>query len=354
MRGPGIRPWLVTAVLASATLAACSGEDRKPTHRDLQGWERGVATTVAEPKGCDAAGSADVGVFRETNPPAVRAFERWLGCPVDVIVDYSARETWEDIASPHYLLEAWAKNPRRLVLGIAMLPEADTSATIEQGADGEYDHHFRRLGENLVAAGRGRSVLRIGWEFNLRSSRWLTHDSGAFKRYWRRIAEALRVPGSDFVLDWNPNKGHGATYAPDYYPGDDVVDVIGVDAYDVNSRVYPYPDDCDAACREETQRTSWDDFVYGGELGLKFWSEFAQERGKPLSLPEWGLWERPDGTGGGDNPHYLRAMHDFITDPVNAVLYQAYFEFDGADGQHRLMTTFDEGGRLFRELFAGR
>ncbi|GAB2870510.1 hypothetical protein GCM10027026_21160 [Myroides odoratimimus subsp. xuanwuensis] len=348
-----MRPWLVTAVLASAALAACSGESRDRTHRDIEGWERGAATMVAEPKGCDAAGAPDVGVFRETNPREVRAFERWLGCPVDVIVDYSARATWDDIANPHYLLEAWDGNPRRLVLGVAMLPEADHSASIETGATGAYDHYFRQLGENLVAAGRGRSVLRIGWEFNLGSSPWFTLDSAAFKEYWRRIAEALHVPGSDFVLDWNPNKGLGATDAVDYYPGDDVVDVIGVDAYDVNSRVYPYPDDCDADCREEMQETSWEDYVHGGELGLAFWSEFARERGKPMSLPEWGLWERPDGTGGGENLHYLRAMHDFITDPENAVLYQAYFEFDGADGEHRLMTTFEEGGRLFRELFAG-
>ncbi|WKN48581.1 glycosyl hydrolase [Nocardioides sp. Arc9.136] len=347
-----LRPRLVAAVLASATLVACT--EGAPTKRVVEGWERGAARTVAEPEGCDAAGTADLGVFRETAPQEVRAFERWLGCPVDVVVDYSARDSWEDIANPAYLLESWRSSKRRLVLGVAMLPQADSSATIQLGAEGAYDDYFRELGETLVAAGRGRSVLRIGWEFNLNGSRWFTDDAESFKTYWRRIAEAISVPGSDFVLDWNPNKGVGSIDAVDYYPGDDVVDVVGLDAYDVAAHVYPYPEDCDADCVAEVQETAWDDHVYGGARGLEFWSDFAQERDKPMSLPEWGLWERPDGTGGGENLHYLQKMHEFITDPHNAVLYHAYFEFDGYDGQHRIMTTFDEAGSLFRELFAGR
>lgn len=347
-----LRRPLALAVLASTALA-CS-DDGPRTPRVVEGWEHGAVTVADEPRGCDASGSADVGVFRETKPREVEAYERWLGCPVDVVVDYAARDTWEHIADPTYLLEAWAGSERRLVLGVAMLPEADSTATIEQGAAGAYDAYYRRLGEHLVAADRGRSVLRIGWEFNLSSSRWFTHDAEAFKAYWRRIAEAVRVPGSDFVLDWNPNKGLGSIDAVDYYPGDDVVDVVGVDAYDVTADAYPYPSDCDAECRTAVQDTAWTDYVHGGRRGLEFWSDFAAEHGKPMSIPEWGLWERPDGTGGGDNPSYLRRMHEFITDPSNSVLYQSYFEFDGLDGQHRLMTTFPEAGEVYRELFAGR
>jgi hypothetical protein len=64
------------------------------------------------------------------------------------------------------------------------------------------------------------------------------------------------------------------------------------------------------------------------------------------------MWERADQHGGGDNPEYLRRMHAFITDPKNRVAYQAYFEFDGSDGPHRLMTTYPESGEVFRGLFA--
>ncbi len=44
-------------------------------------------------------------------------------------------------------------------------------------------------------------------------------------------------------------------------------------------------------------------------------------------------------------------MHDFIADPANGVAYQAYFEFNGHDGPHKLMTTYQEAGATFRTLF---
>jgi hypothetical protein len=71
-----------------------------------------------------------------------------------------------------------------------------------------------------------------------------------------------------------------------------------------------------------------------------------------MSFPEWGLWSRADGHGGGDDPEYLRRMHSFIADPQNGVAFQAYFEYNGPDGPHRLMTTFASSGATFRALFA--
>ena len=168
------------------------------------------------------------------------------------------------------------------------------------------------------------------------------------------LALAVYMLGQRFGLDWNVNNGDGNPYdAADYYPGDDVVDVVGVDVYDVSGApgTYPYPSACDDACRQERQTRAWNRHIYGGERGLAYWSRFAAAHGKPLSLPEWGLWDRPDGTGGGDDPMFVRRIHAFVTDPANNVLYQAYFEFDGGDGSHRLMTTFPRSGAVFRELF---
>jgi hypothetical protein len=292
-----------------------------------------------------------VGVFRTTNPKQVTAFEEWLGCRVSVAVDFSARTTWSDIANPDYLFEAWAGESRRLALGVAMLPE-DESATIEAGAAGEYDRYFRQLGEGLVQDGHADAILRVGWEFNLDGSRWFTRDADAFKQYWRRIATAMNaVPGSSFLFDWNLNNGRNPVDATRYYPGDDVVDIVGVDSYDVSGTSYPYPKNCDAACRTKRQTQAWEKSIFGGSRGLRFWRQFAAERNKPLSLPEWGLWERPDGTGGGENPSYIQRMHEFIVDPESNIAYQAYFESNGDDGDHRLMTSFRTSGDLFRRLF---
>jgi hypothetical protein len=235
-----------------------------------------------------------------------------------------------------------------------MLPE-DPADTIQRGATGEYNKYFAELAQRLVDAGQDDAILRVGWEFNLDGSRWGTDDEAAFIAYWREIVTTMRAqPGQHFQFDWNPNNGDSKYDAVDYYPGSDVVDYIGLDAYDVSwaGDAYPYPDDCDETCRTARQKAAWDSSIYGGERGLKFWSEFAAKQGKPMSLPEWGLWQREDQHGGGDNPDYLRRMNDFIADPANRVAYQAYFEYDGPDGPHRLMTTFQQTGELFRSLFA--
>lgn len=292
-----------------------------------------------------------MGVFAQTDPAAVNDFEDWLGCRVEYAVDFSARDTWSDIANPTYLHRAWRGHPRRLVLGIAMVPVKE-EASMAAGADGQYDRYFRELAERMVTDGQHDAILRVGWEFNLAGSAWFTRDSDVFKAYWRRIVKVMKsVNGADFTFDWNPNNGPGPVDASLYYPGDDVVDIIGVDAYDV-AGVYPYPRRCDDACRSAVQTKAWKTKIYGGDRGLRFWSEFARQHDKPMSLPEWGLWRRPDGTGGGKDIPYIERMHEFIVDPDNRVAYQAYFEFDGDDGEHRLTTTFPEAGTVFRRLFA--
>ncbi len=296
-----------------------------------------------------------VGVFRRTEPDEVTAYEEWLGRDVPLAVDFSARDTWYDISSPGYLFEAWEGEDRRLVLGVAMVPSDVDGVSIDAGADGEYDEHFRELAENLVEAGQEDAILRIGWEFNLDTWKWSTGDEEAWKAYYRRIVEEMRsVEGAAFRYDWNPNNGSSEHDAVEYYPGDDVVDYIGVDAYDVDGGTYPYPDDCDDDCRLELQQEAWETRIHGGDRGLEFWSGFARDHDKQMSLPEWGVWEKKDGTGGGDNPYYIEQMADFIEDPDNAVGYQAYFENTNDGGNHRLMEgDFPQAERVYRERFGG-
>lgn len=251
------------------------------------------------------------------------------------------------------MIEAWKDSGLRPVYSLAMLPE-NPEDTMARGAAGEYDHYFKELAGRLIEAGQENAIMRVGWEFNLEESRWATDNPQEFIDYYRKVVAAMRSqPGQEFEFDWNFNNGKSKYDAVDYYPGDDVVDYVGVDAYDTGwaFHTYPYPDDCDTACRAERQTNAWNRSIHGGARGLKFWSDFARSKGKPMSLPEWGMWEREDGHGGGDDPEYLRRMHAFISDPKNRVAYQAYFEVDGHDGPHRLMTTYPAAGEVFRELF---
>ena len=315
-----------------------------------------TATPTASASTSAATTGTQFGVFRQTSKADVASYEQWLGADVSYVVDFSARQSWDNIANPQYLLDEWKDTPYKLAYAVAMLPD-DGNATIQAGAKGDYDDYYRTLAENLVKNGQEDADLRVGWEFNLESWSWATDDTASWKAYYRSIVETMRsVDGAKFTFDWNVNGGPNKYDAANYYPGDDVVDYVGVDAYDVSGAGYPYPAKCDSACYVKHEKIAWDSSVYGGDRGLKYWSEFAQDHGKQLALPEWGVWGRPDGIGGSDDPDYIQRMYDFITDPANHVAYAAYFEYDYPSdtdgGKHSLKDSFPNSAAKFKQLFA--
>jgi hypothetical protein len=311
-----------------------------------------AVTVTASPGPLPTTGAnVKLGVFRGTSPSQVRSFESWLGRDVDYVEDFSTRATWSQIANPNYMIGQWRGSRHRMVYSVALLPQHQ-SGSIKVGATGEYDRYYRTLARNLVAGGQQDAILRLGWEFNLGSSHWSTADNQAFISYWRHIVTAMRsVPGQKLKFDWNLNVGDTTHEAVKYYPGDAYVDYVGIDVYDVSwtPDTYPYASGCSASCRRERQELVWQR-LYNGQYGLAYWSQFAKAKHKPISLPEWGLWSRPDGHGGGDDPYFIEQMHAFIDNPQNAVAYQSYFDFNVHDGKHRL-TTLQQAGKVFKRLF---
>jgi hypothetical protein len=297
------------------------------------------SAVFAAGQGASAAGSAQLGVYRGGgNTSGVRGFEAWLNRPVDVALDFLADSTWNDIASPTWWASRWAATPYRVVYSVPMLPAS--GGTLQQGAGGAYNAQFRKLAETLVARGQGDSIIRIGWEFNGSWTRWNAQaDPGAFATYWRQIVQTMRaVRGASFSFDWSPNRGRGSV-APDLaYPGDGYVDYIGMDSYDTGWA---------EGWRDPVRR--WQTMLTE-PYGLEWHRRFASQHRKQMSYPEWGLWVRDDGHGGGDSPYYIEKMHDWIE--RNNVAYHSYFEADAPDGEHRLMTgQFPRGAAAFRAAF---
>ncbi len=305
----------------------------------------------------DVEEGVQAGVFRSTSSTEVAVFEQWAGHPVPYAIDWSSRYTWEEIANPAYMIDHWRGKGRRMVYGVAMLPENGQS-TMAAGARGENNAHFRRLAEQLVAKGQADAIIRLGWEFNGNWYRWSAYNATEFKQYWRQVVDAMRaVPGQRFEFDWTVNSGEGQSGdAVDRYPGDDVVDYVGVDFYDASwaPNTYPYPSGCDAACRLTRQRNAWTARTTEPR-GLFFWRDFARSHGKPLTVPEWATGDRTtDVNGGGDNPYYIEQMHRFVYEPANNVAYHSYFEVDGGGVNARLMTgNYPQAAGAYRRLFGG-
>jgi hypothetical protein len=271
---------------------------------------------------------------------AMIGFNAWLGRRPEWIVDFLAQETWGSFGkSAIWVAGCWRGADYRLALAVPMLTQ-DHRNTLALGAAGAYDAHYQRLAHTLVSVGRADAVIRLGWEFNGDWSTWCpAKDPSSFIRYWRRIVGVMRAaPGAKLRFDWNPALGHAAIAPDQVYPGDDVVDIIGLDVYN-QSWTVPRP----------SSQKRWQE-IREQPFGLDWHRDFAQARGKPRSFPEWGTGRRPDGSGGGDDPLFVTEMAAWLSAPD--VVYHGYWDYPASDYYAQLSTgQFPHAAAAFREHF---
>lgn len=277
-----------------------------------------------------------MGVYRgpgQWGASRIGAYERWLGRPMDFALDFLDVDTWANQEWPDWQARAWRRARRTVMLGgVGVFPVGGSWAA---AARGDYDEHWRRAGERLVATGQAGAMLRGAHEFN---GDWFHYGVSArevddFVTAWRRWVEVMRtVPGARFTFVWNPTVGTEHLRHPDdAYPGDQWVDVIGLDVYDGwYSR--GWVPGVDAPPDGEERDRVWSRLL-DGERGLRWWHRYSSAHAKPLAFPEWGLrtWLESDGTchGGGDDPRFVERMHELITDPDWAVVAHAFWEHAG-------------------------
>jgi hypothetical protein len=321
-----------------------------------------------------------LGVYRgdaPLGPGKVDAYSAWLGRQVDLAEAFEPSATWEDVEGRSWQLGAWstwvhARAGRRLLLTVPMLPGswdgsgptsgagAGEAVSLEAGAAGAYDAYFAALARNLVAYGLGNTIVRLGHEFNGGWYTWRAQGKeAAFAGYWRHVVTAMRaVPGHALQFSWNPTLGWSATRTDLTWPGDAYVDTVGVDVYDQSWAAGTYPIPADASADEVRRRRAlvWSQ-ILDGSYGLRYWQRFAVAHNKKLSIPEWGVTNRPDGHGGGDNPDFISNMWQFIQNPTNKVQFHAYFDYMARDGGHQLSpyegftTPFPAASATFKRLF---
>ncbi|HVU74374.1 MAG TPA: hypothetical protein VHE83_15520 [Mycobacteriales bacterium] len=243
---------------------------------------------------------------------AINAFDAYRGRKSEVATVYHLRDTWDQIAN-----NMWAEGQYNgwngtLVIAMPLVPTwCNNCATISEVATGVDDHYFTSFAQNLVAMGRGASIIRLGWEFDGGWYPWSSNpNNNDFVNAYRHAALAIRAVDPAAKFDWCGNFGGSGTGSNEFthdYPGDDVVDYVGVDSYD--RQWFPVTDDA-----------SWNSYV-NHYFGLNAWLSFAKSHHKPLTLPEWGLYS----TETGDAPFYIQKMHDFFAANAANIGYELYF-----------------------------
>jgi hypothetical protein len=247
-------------------------------------------------------------------------FGDWRGRPLDIYTMFTPF-TWEGVVD----LPRWATTrrlaalPGRLSIGLSML-SSDQRWDFTPCVTGQNDAHLRSFVRGLVAIGAGDAILRVGWEMNGGSFHWslgrIPASIPLYRQCFVRMATIIRSEAPNMLIEWPPRR---ETMMPlrleTLYPGDEYVDIIGVLYYDW------WP--------ASPTEASWNANLVqrdrlGGPKGLQTWLTFAQDHGKPLSLPEWGLGKHGE-LDPFDNPLFIQKMFEFFARNASDIAYESYF-----------------------------
>ncbi|MYY84355.1 MULTISPECIES: glycosyl hydrolase [unclassified Streptomyces] len=329
LRRRGRVAFVATGIVSSLALATVPGHTAD-AERD------------GEPPGGVSAAPA-FGAYLDYGPRGVERMtelSRWLGgAELRVGHTYLPGDLWSNIEGAPNFLEKWAewrkaKSDRLFVLNVPMLErnedgvgDAEVAGMLKRGATGAFDEHYRVLAERLVDLGVPDTVVVLGWEMN---GTTYTHRCGpdpeSWKKYWNRIVTTMRsVPGQKFQFDFTPSRGRDAVPWTQCYPGDDTVDIIGMDSYD------------------QPRGMSFDEQVKE-PYGLQHHVDFAAAHKKPISYPEWGLFRN------GDNEEYMRRMLEWMKE--KKPLYNTVTDYC----PHGVWQCKEnpESAEIYRKLLSGR
>jgi hypothetical protein len=265
------------------------------------------------------------------------ALTSWFGRAPDRGMDFFANDTWASLESDAaWTCYSWSppgSGPVVPAMTFSM-PLTVNGTPLSEVAAGLHDSSIIAVAKSLVQYNWGNSVIRLGWEFNGNWMPWAAgQDPVSYVKAYRHVVAVMRsVPGADFTFDWCTSWGQNSTAPDSVYPGDDVVDVIGMDVY---NRYYATAD------ANPTHR--WNTLLTA-QFGLNWLVSFAGLHGKMLSVPEWGTgeWTVADGgVGGGDDPLFVNNMALFLK--ANKAAYSDYWDINASgynseisDGEHPL------------------
>ncbi len=229
--------------------------------------------------------------------------------------------------------------PGVLALSMAMagmdegVSQSEYDDNMRQCAKGAYDEDWRTFAANAAAAGRtgDDTVVSLAHEFNGTWFVWNPREVGVdtWLACWRHVYDAIKS-ASDLRVAWvfsataNTRKDGDFAIANawDAYPGDDYVDVIGIDRYDFQAL-------------GSSESTDWRD-TCGNSQDLCDTADYARTHGKALGVPEWSI-ERGK-YGYGDNPNFVKMMYGFFRDNRDVLAFENNFN-NGGEGDWHLYPT---------------
>ncbi len=303
---------IATAAAALMLLAACT--DAQPNPEPPQTTPVNEVTQNGVPDnglGEHSGLKWDSGVMHNKAELSTQ-FEQLRGKKLDVIGVAPTRDSWDALLNDWWLSDMAIPQDFEGTLNVA-LPLFPDDGSMERAASGEDNARWEEMGR-LIAKDYPDAYVRPGWEMNIVNWKWHATPENVeqYKQAFRHASTSLKKGGPELRIVFNPNEGKGnaladATLA---YPGDDVVDIVGIDAYDWSP---PYNDER----RWERHRDQ--------PGGWNFWRDFARSHGKQFAVPEWGVITGSPNSGG-DNPLYMQKVMGWMNENADIMVFDTYFD----------------------------
>lgn len=190
---------------------------------------------------------------------------------------------------------------------------------------GAWNQCFKTLGQELVNDGFSNAIIRLMWEpdSGIYSSGDITSAQN-FATLWRDAwTNAMSVSGAHFqwAWYWGGNFDNNTNNAA--WPGSQYVDYVTYDQYDQS-----WTGNCGLAYDGSNWNSTQSNCVWNNDIlqHLNNMAAFAQGQGKPIGIGEWGVINRGDGHGGGDDPTFVNNITAWFK--ANNVQWISYFNFN--------------------------
>lgn len=279
------------------------------------------------------AGSAALSAYVGNSPSDLRQFESWLRRPVDKITAHTGRANWKDwVGSIKWAVELWSPLDKPICWTIPLFAD---QGNLHDAAAGEYQRFYEQAARILAQSRPSDDVIyvRTGEEFN---GNWMPWSAAGheqeFVHAYRNFVQAFRSVSNRFRFEWNVNIRETRMNAADAYPGDDYVDVIGMDFY-YNTKWNP-----------KDPVKAWDQMVHD-QYGLQWLEDFAKAHNKPTAYPEWGV--ESDRAG----PYIEKAAQWFSS---HHVLYQSVWNSNDAFPGKLTDNQYPKAAAAYVKAFGGK
>jgi hypothetical protein len=243
----------------------------------------------------------------------------WSSQPINGMSAYT------DIGDGYFTgtAQQWSPKPEAITMTVQYGTPGTNSINMAEAASGAYNSTWLSWLEadaaQAAANGTPVTVVRIWQEINGDWKPWSVNETGAtvdgtapgaawpaatIIAAWNNMAAQVHTAFPNALIEWNLNVGGGWSGAPgngtgfDLYPGNQYVNIIGLDAYE--------------------ESTSWANTVSGPGVNLNNLVAFATANGKEVAISETAT--------SNDDGSYLTSMTNYFDALGKEAAYISYYD----------------------------